>query len=156
MRKKLVTSCLMLIGFILIFLAFITTSNFAGICIKGIEYYILFIIGVFCIVFSLIVEFNRKNKNLTIILIALIILFTYYSLLPCPPQNFVISFERMKNQGCQKLVKNNCNISTDSILVENFDANKDGKKDSADTLFELCKNYYEIETDTVCKRICGC
>ena len=71
------------------------------------------------------------------------------------------TLEYIKNNACSILMRDprGCNnVSTDSTLVKDFDANKDGKKDSADTLQALCENYYgvNIGDQTACKRICGC
>jgi hypothetical protein len=52
---------------------------------------------------------------------------------------------------------NLCKPSTDSIRVKDFDANKNGEiNDSGDTLFELCKNYFNKNTDLECKDFCDC
>ncbi len=61
-----------------------------------------------------------------------------------------------KVYACEKLLDENCTISTNSIEVRYSDANKDGLKDSKDTFLELCKNYYGKETDDECKTLCGC
>jgi hypothetical protein len=83
-----------------------------------------------------------------------------------------ISFEEAKNQcncpeyclwnvkveTCASLQNspNLCKPSTNSILVKGFDANKDGNIDNKDTLFELCKNYFNKTTDLECKDFCDC
>ena len=65
--------------------------------------------------------------------------------------------ETIRDKACNELEKSDCNVSTYSILIKDFDANKDGKIDSTDTLFELCKNYYGLNTDSDCKNTgCGC
>jgi len=67
------------------------------------------------------------------------------------------NLEHVKNSACQMLAGMSCSQTASSIPVRGFDANKDGKIDSGDTLFELCKNYYDISDDLDCKtRICGC
>ena len=66
------------------------------------------------------------------------------------------SIEIAKGYGCMELVKQNCEVSTNFVIIKNYDTNKDGKIDSSDTLFELCKNYFSINTDSECKAICGC
>jgi len=58
--------------------------------------------------------------------------------------------------ACTELLNSNCEKSTNSILVKHFDANKDDKRDSADILFELCKNYYGCEDEACCKKVCRC
>ena len=65
-------------------------------------------------------------------------------------------FENARSYGCMMLQRQNCKVSTDSIILENFDSDKDGKIDDKDTLFELCKNYFGAETESKCKVICGC
>jgi len=74
---------------------------------------------------------------------------------PCKNRRGDIS---AKSNVCNKFIKEmGCEEgSTKDILVDCFDANQNGKFDDGDTLFELCKNYYEIETDLDCKRLCGC
>ena len=63
-----------------------------------------------------------------------------------------------RNAACTSFVREyGCNASTNEVVTENFDSNMDGKKDSSDTLFELCKNYYGIKTDIECKQmVCSC
>jgi len=58
--------------------------------------------------------------------------------------------------ACIELLNSDCEKSTNSILMKDFDANKDNKTDSADTLFELCKNYYGCEDEACCKKVCRC
>ena len=65
-----------------------------------------------------------------------------------------ISLETVKANTCHMLTF--CNVNTNTIRIYNFDTNKDGKIDTKDNLFELCKNYYQIYTDLECKRnVCG-
>jgi hypothetical protein len=66
--------------------------------------------------------------------------------------------EFYKNQYCQELIGKNCNVSTKSILLKDFDANKNGiLNETRDNLFNLCKYYYGCENETCCKiNICGC
>jgi hypothetical protein len=66
------------------------------------------------------------------------------------------TIESAKVYGCMALVKQNCELPTNSIIIKDYDANKDGKIDSSDTLFELCKNYFGVETESKCKAMCGC
>jgi hypothetical protein len=72
--------------------------------------------------------------------------------------NSVSKSELTKNEACRELVAvKNCNTSTDSIFLKDFDANKNSiKGDSGDTLFALCQNYFGRYTDSECKIICGC
>ena len=79
-------------------------------------------------------------------------LLLYYSGGPNPE---VATRIALAHEACQGLITTGCNVSSNTIKV-NFDANKDGKIDSSDTLFELCKNYYDSETDADCKAICSC
>lgn len=70
-----------------------------------------------------------------------------------------ITIEHAKAYGCSTLMKNPnaCDeVPTTSIIIENFDADGDGKKDSADTFFALCKYHLGIDTDSECKKLCGC
>jgi len=83
-----------------------------------------------------------------------------------------ISLEDAKSNGCEILLRNNCGISTNSILINDFDADKDGIVNNTgtgtgncgttqgDNLFMLCKchydiNYYENDEEN-CKVFCGC
>lgn len=66
-----------------------------------------------------------------------------------------------KNYGCQRLTTAQCEPSTDSIEIPNFDANKNGEVDDTgplgDTLLELCRNYFDAADDLSCKQnVCGC
>jgi len=90
-----------------------------------------------------------------------LILLFYIFLVPTT-QYYKLSVEQAKDDGCQILISNNCNISTDSILV-NFDANQNGEIDDKDTLFDLCKIYIDSficpsgDIETCCKtKICEC
>jgi len=86
-----------------------------------------------------------------------------------------ISPKAAKNKYCSILVNEDCNVSTNSILIENYDANKNGKLEiggisnpwnpdndcgveatSGDNLATLCLCYYGIKTDDECKKLCGC
>ncbi len=92
----------------------------------------------------------------------------------CGQKPFV-SPEYIKNQYCIKFVtENKCNVSLSSILMEDYDANKNGKWNdnggaswnpntdcgssatSGDNLATFCLCYYGIETDDKCKALCGC
>jgi len=86
-----------------------------------------------------------------VVLIAILALFTGVF----NPSVQGISLEAAKNLACQSLLSTGCDSST-NIRIENFDANKDGKLDAADTLAELCKNYYSKTTDADCQQFCGC
>jgi hypothetical protein len=68
-----------------------------------------------------------------------------------------------KSAGCSIIITNCSNSNTNDIILDGlhqtkckFDANKDGKIDNRDTLLELCKNYYSQESDSDCKKLCGC
>ena len=97
-----------------------------------------------------------KKKYYWIVGIVVIIIIVGILFLFTKPSGIPISSPTSKGLACTELVKSNCEKTTNSIIVKNFDANKDGKIDSSDTLFELCKNYYGRETDSECKRVCDC
>lgn len=70
-----------------------------------------------------------------------------------------------EDAACRNLISSGCNVSTDSIIMENFDANNDSIIDSNDTLLEFCKVHYKVEIlqnytnltpDDLCKRYCDC
>jgi len=89
-----------------------------------------------------------------IFIIALLFILFYSTCFGCNPK--VTSLESTITNYCVFLTRNDCKDSSNSIIIDDFDANKDGKIDSADTLLELCKNYYDIDTDLECKIMCGC
>jgi len=75
--------------------------------------------------------------------------------------------ENAKNDACYELVRNKCDRTTSSILINNFDANNNhildpgsnwdwntGKGD--DNLAALCHNYYSATSEDECKRVCNC
>jgi hypothetical protein len=69
---------------------------------------------------------------------------------------------KAKNTACTMVISIGCDKAKSEEIMVNFDANKDGKIDSADTLSELCINFYMIGTeghpdDQTCKsQICNC
>ncbi len=68
-----------------------------------------------------------------------------------------MTVENARSYGCGNLLENHCNKTTNEIKIEYFDANKDVRLNEKDTLFELCKNYYGVETEYGCKtKVCGC
>ncbi|NIM47189.1 MAG: hypothetical protein GTN40_03460 [Candidatus Aenigmarchaeota archaeon] len=90
-----------------------------------------------------------------IVIVIILLLFAFPFWLYCCP-DAPIDGPGPKAIACAELVESDCEKPTNSILVKDFDANKDNKTDSADTLFELCKNYYGGETESDCKKLCGC
>ena len=106
-----------------------------------------------------------KNKWTLIvgilIVLALLIIYVsvYFSVWSDSSNDYVGSTtpEAAKAYACQELVKKyNCTSSTASILIRNLDSNKNSKLDEGDTLLTLCQNYYGRNTDSECKKICGC
>jgi hypothetical protein len=81
-----------------------------------------------------------------ITIFAVLFLLLYYSGGPNPE----VGVGTARSDACRLLI-NNCNVSTDSILVENFDVNNDGKIDNSDTLSQLCKKYYGCPDEACCK-----
>ena len=102
-----------------------------------------------------------KKKYYWIIGIVIVIIFVFLFYWSA----FLLSFknnqrppklETAKSTACEELVTAGCNVSTNSITLKNYDANNDGKIDSTDTLFELCKNVFQVKTDSECKtKACG-
>ncbi|NIO45012.1 MAG: hypothetical protein GTN36_05675 [Candidatus Aenigmarchaeota archaeon] len=104
-----------------------------------------------------------KNKYYLIIGIILVILLLILPfVIPIPPfpqENSCMYSETSKGRACYDLVKMGCEeTSTKDIIMECFDANKDGKKDSSDTLQALCETYYGVPVgdQSKCRMICGC
>jgi len=114
-----------------------------------------------------------------LILLVLVIIITAVSLVlvikPKEIENYAttqISLENVKGSGCEILLRNNCKDSTNSILINNFDADKDGNVNNTgtgkgdcqttqgDNLFMLCKCYYNVnyydDEEENCKVFCGC
>jgi len=62
-----------------------------------------------------------------------------------------------KNNACGVLTSLGCSVSTSSIVISNFDTNKDNILDNSDTLMSLCENFYSITDEGDCRtEICGC
>jgi hypothetical protein len=102
---------------------------------------------------------KRKHWLAVIAILALASLFYLYYFYSSETQNQLPPKSvSASHAACRELViDGNCNVSTSSIAVRGFDANKDGSMDSNDTLMELCTNYYYSGwTDEDCKRMCGC
>ena len=94
--------------------------------------------------------------------------------------NSMVSSEGAKSAACQVLVsRGGCTSNTVhsyDISINNFDANKDNTVTSgiesayptvclsgtpptgsgSDNLARLCLCYYQITTDPLCKKLCGC
>ncbi|MEM3610295.1 MAG: hypothetical protein QW076_05340 [Candidatus Anstonellales archaeon] len=110
-----------------------------------------------------------------IVLLAILALFTGV----WRPSSSSLNLETAKNNACQMLISTNgCNVpeSTKTIVIKDFDANKDekigeensntngcGSDVTGDNLFMLCKCWYSItgandaEIDYNCKtRVCNC
>jgi len=107
-----------------------------------------------------------------------LILFLVLIIYPVPPMHSGLTLEYAKNNACSILMRDprGCNnVSTDSILVKDFDANKNGilndaggiawnqntdcgpSATSGDNLATLCLCFYEAKTDSDCKTgVCGC
>jgi len=146
-------------------------SSFFGLFITLINYsmdlfsfFITIIIEFF--VFFIILRKSFKIKDLLVICI-IINIFSYLFIFCLyvyegyeKIRSIPISPQAAKNAACAIMMResNGCkiNVSTNSILVKNFDANKDEKIDGNDTLFEFCKSYFNMETDCKCKIACGC
>jgi hypothetical protein len=100
---------------------------------------------------------QRKIIDSAVILVIAIVVIAYAYFVGFSPSCCASKIEIAKNDACTKLIRQrpSCNTSTDSISV-NYDANKDGVINNKDTFFELCKNDFKINTDSECKRVCGC
>lgn len=60
------------------------------------------------------------------------------------------------NTACLRLVTTRCDTDLTKIIVQNFDADKDGKTGgSGDNLKNLCLNYFNRDS-TSCWDGCGC
>ena len=78
----------------------------------------------------------------------------------------VMTSEAAKEAGCQRVMRNPAGCITvdpNTILLDGsmtgvpaFDANDDGTITAADTLQELCTNYFGVATESGCRQLCGC
>jgi flagellar basal body-associated protein FliL len=110
---------------------------------------------------------------LVVIVLALIILIAilalFFGIWPSGSQS--IGLEGAKNNACNMLLSFGCNEDTSNIVVNNFDADKDGELDpeigfdwndptnvnNHDNLAALCYNYFAISSDSDCKtQVCNC
>jgi hypothetical protein len=71
------------------------------------------------------------------------------------PFSSAMTLESVKNIACRQLVFGGCKKNTTEITV-NYDANRDTKIDSNDTLFILCNNFFGRKDEKSCKQLCGC
>jgi len=106
-----------------------------------------------------------------IVLIAIVVLFfgTWN------PGKGTLTQEAAKNNACQLMVALRCNVNPETIVVRDFDADRDGNLNTpgagkgacgspgqGDTLYMLCKCWYGIsdavpaDFDKDCKSICMC
>jgi hypothetical protein len=119
-------------------------------------------------------------NTLIIVILAVIVLLGILALFSgvWNPSSTGLSLEAAKSNACQLLASMGCNGDTSSIVVNNFDANKDGAivggsafntanwadpkncnadATSQDNLAALCACYYGKKTDEPsCKSLCGC
>lgn len=88
------------------------------------------------------------------------------------PGKGVLTQEAAKNNACQLLIASRCNVNPETIIVRDFDADRDGNLNTlgagigdcgtaqGDTLYMLCKCWYGIpvstDFDKNCKTICMC
>jgi len=112
-------------------------------------------------------------STLIIIIIAVIVLVAMIALLggvwPSAPQ--AVNLGTAKDSACSLMASTGCSLSTTSIAINNFDADKDGTLDGgtggahpnscavavSDNLGSLCACYYNSLTEEDCKsNICGC
>lgn len=107
---------------------------------------------------------------LVVLCIIVLLSVTVLFILTWNPSSGTISLESAKVNTCQKLAMSNCQPSTSSIFVENFDANKDGKLNENgnavdascsgggdDNLYMLCSCWFGISDEQSCKNsVCDC
>lgn len=90
------------------------------------------------------------------------------------PFSTISGQESYKNTYCTQLTRGGCTVTTNTIEVNNFDANKDdlitpgtvwdwadptGEDTDIipeDNLAALCYHYYGSRTETACKKVCVC
>jgi hypothetical protein len=101
--------------------------------------------------------FSGLIQGFVITLIILSLIFAIFY----PRSSRSLNVQALREKYCVDLVisPNGCNkVLTDSILIKDFDANKDGKIDKKDTLQALCENYFGIVkgNQTDCRKFCGC
>jgi Tfp pilus assembly protein PilE len=110
-----------------------------------------------------------------IVLIALVVLIAIIALFTgvWNPGSQSLSLESAKSSACQKLVSAQCSFETYDIVVNNYDADNDGKidpgtsfskcsdwtgstdYDKCDNLYALCKKRLSI-SDNGCRQLCNC
>lgn len=73
-------------------------------------------------------------------------------------ENLNTFFERVEllGIGCAKLKSLGCEKVNVSDVVMDIDVNKDGFINENDTLFEVCKKFYNIRSEIECKKLCHC
>lgn len=95
------------------------------------------------------------------------------------PSSGGVNLESAKNNACQMLASTNCQSDPATILISNFDANKNGQqkdtsqtpdkstawdyaahcglgKSTGDNLATLCLCYYNKSDVASCRILCGC
>ena len=155
MNKKHFGIILILIGFVLIWFAILNTINFAGFCEKGIKYYVSFVIGISCIIVSIIIGTVGKNKILKIILIALVLLASYYFLLPCSSSsNLIMRLESVKIIACRDYIIQNPACNNAALVTFQYPTGNDTNLVDFTNIYYGCSN---TVTDQFCaRRVCGC
>ncbi|MHA1686746.1 MAG: hypothetical protein ACTSYD_10120 [Candidatus Heimdallarchaeaceae archaeon] len=131
--------------------------------------------------------FNMKGISLpinalVIVAIAVIVLLGLVALYfgGFNPFSTAITVESAKNDACDTLVRYGCNVNTNTITIDDFDADQDGAIGAADTgsgfdwanppasckgsainaigdnLASLCFCFYNKKSEAECKALCGC
>ena len=117
-------------------------------------------------------------STLVIVILALVVLLGILALFfgVVTPGSTSMTLEAAKNNACQMLISTNGCDTTDStktIVVNNFDANKDGKQVGGsafddtitgcsstsiaqDNLYMLCKCWYILDEASCKKNVCNC
>jgi hypothetical protein len=118
-------------------------------------------------------------NTLIIVAIAVIVLLALVALYftGFTPFTSAVGLEGVRDEACRKLAQlNQCREQPQNIKTSGFDADQDGKIDSdetgsgwrwraadcgvvnfyGDNLASLCQCYYNIDSDSKCKTLCGC
>ena len=115
-------------------------------------------------------------STLIVVIVALVVLVAiiglFYSVWPSGAET--VSLEVAKQNACELLSSMGCIPTTDSININNFDADRDGvvrtdvgiatgscgdaaNPDSAnDNLYMLCKCYYNADEEDCKRQVCYC
>ncbi len=122
-------------------------------------------------------KFNLKKHIVVFFIMFVIFLMMLYSIYNTPT-SISFGYSSVKTRACEELIRQECDVGTETIEVVDFDADQDGFFGSddtgsadwvwgtstcdgdvnvnADNLAALCACYYGQASEDGCRQLCGC